>query len=298
METKYLKIGLISFVCIVFIFLLVKFLLLKESPQPPPPPPVEILSPEEVAIKYLELQQEKNRQEAEKYLFSDFSKVEIFRDNYQELRGFSYGVRLEEKSASLPGFKIITAEVGENEANIVLEEITNRVEGTNFFKFFLPPKLVFEVNLVKEGEDWKIIKIDSPDLVLERRLGEIVEIRENIFAKPVKISGYQPKDINVKPRAGFKFLSFLAEYENRSTDTITLTPPSGWTLIDENKNIYDSFRHLTVQREIKEVATPPEIKLKPNETEDVYFFFQVPKETQIQELVFKNLNKKVIFKID
>lgn len=296
---KKIKIGLLL-TFLIFTFLSIKFVFFQKKPPSPslPSPAEETLSPEETVIKYLHLEQGKNRQEAEKYLFSDFSKVEILGKSYYEIQNLSLGFYYEKTSTSSPEFEIITSEIKEDKAKVILQEIPNQFERTIFFEFLLPEKIIFETNLIKEGGQWKIVKINSPNLVLEKKLGEKIEISENLLVKPIEIKEYKPKNPNIRPEAGFKFFYFLSEYENQSTDTIVVSPPFGWTLIDENKNVYTSSRHLNAGREIQEVAVPPEIILEPEEIKSVYFFFQIPRESQPEKLIFKNLNKKVIFEVN
>lgn len=297
METRYLKIGLIFILLAIIVFVLVKFLLPKKTSQPPPPPSVkEVLSPEETVIKYLSLEFEKDRQEAEEYLFSDHSKIEVLREGYSNIGSFFLNdTKGGNTQGSLPEYNIKNEVIEGDRAKVNLEVATNKLEGSIFFIFSLPKNITFEADLVKERENWKIIKIDSPTLVLVKNLGQKGEVIENVFVTLNKIGEYQP--VGIKPPVGLKFISAEVEYENKSNTNMNFLPLSEWRLTnDSNKEIYYPTFTLIPSRE-ERIAVPAEIKLNPDETKRGSFFFQVPKDLNIKELVFQNLEKRIIFEI-
>ncbi len=290
---RFLKIGAILIFACILVFVLVKIFILKPS-LPPPPSEIPLLSPKEVVIKYFTLEQEKNREESEKYLFSDFSRVEILGENYQKQNLHYYPwYQPEEKEGLLPEYQIRESEIGENKAKITLEATTNKVEGSLFFNFYLPEKIIFEIDLGKEGDYWKITKIDSPDLVLESGFEEKIEIKENVSVKPIKIEDYISKER--KPVSGFKFLSLEVETENKSTEVINLYQFIDWRIIDEKNQIY-----YPIPKPGSEATQQiiPDFKLSPHNTKITHLFFEVPEEISVREVVFENQYKKVIFKID
>jgi len=296
METKYLKIGLILIIFIIIVFLLVKFFLQKSPLQPPPPPP-EILSPEEVAIRYLSLEQQEDREEAKRYLASDLPKVKIFGENYEDL----YRILWSQWKGPLPKYQIKNVQILENETKITIEVTTSKIETVGkeaespiFFNFDPPRKVIFEIDLVKEGNYWKIIKIDLPDLVLERKLGEKVEIIENVFIKPIGIKEYLAKE--TKPAEGFKLLSLEVEYENKRNESLGFYFYSfgDWRLFDENNVSYKPIFDPSNPVEIP----PPVPEMGPKETKRIDIFFEVPENVALKELIFQNPEKKIIFKID
>lgn len=295
---KFLIRGAILVFCLILIFIILKIFILKPS-LPPSPLEIPPLFSEEVVIKYFELEQEKNREESEKYLFSDLSKVEIFGENYQKqnLQYFLW-TQPEEKEGPLPEYQIKDSHIEENEASITIEVTTSKMEGSLFFNFYLPKKVVFETDLVKEGGYWKIIRIDSPDLVSKSELGEEIEIKENIFVKPIKIKDYISKER--KPVPGFKFLYLEIEFENKSIEAINLYQFIDWRIIDEKNQIYYPIPKpgLATQQTLIESSILIDFTLNPGSTKEIHLFFEVPENVSLKELVFKNLDKKIIFKID
>jgi hypothetical protein len=289
---KFLKIGLISAVVLILIFFLIKIFILK-PPLPPDIPSSPPKEAKEVVIKYFSLEQEKNRRESEKYLFSDFTKVEIFGKNYQNLKIF-YWTQLEEKEGSLPEYQIKDSLIKENEANITVEVITNRMENSLFFNFFLPEKIIFEVNLVKEGDYWKIVKINSLDLISKRNYREKVEIKENIFIKLISINYDLPKKI--KPsEEGNKVLFLEIEFENKSTELFGFSSLNEWRVVDKDKDFYYPIPDPTI---VSEKIILPDIKLEPNTIERSNIFFEVSEDFLVKEVIFQNQYKENIFTID
>lgn len=295
---KILIMGLVLILFLISIFILVKIFILKPSP---PPSPLEIppLFSEEVVIKYFELEQEKNREESEKYLFSDLSKVEIFGENYQKqnLQYFLW-TQPEEKEGPLPEYQIKSSQIEKSKAKIILEVTTSKMEGSLFFNFYLPKKVIFETDLVKEGGYWKIIRIDSPDLVSKSEPGEEIEIKENIFVKPIKIGDYISKER--KPVPGFKFLYLEIEFENKSIEAINLYQFIDWRIIDEKNQIYYPIPKpgLATQQTLIESSILIDFTLNPGSTKEIHLFFEVPEEILIKEVIFRSQYKKIIFKID
>jgi hypothetical protein len=293
-KTKYfLKIGIISIIVLVLIFILVKYFISKPSPPPPP----ETFSPEETIIKYFSLEQEGKREEAKKYLSSDLSKVKIFGEEYFNLQRILWAPW----KGSLPEYRIKNIQTSEKVAKVNIEITTDRIEALTkenrfhvFFRFDLPRKAIFEIDLVKENDCWKIVKVNLPDLILERKLKEEVEIIENVFIKPIKIEEYSVEGI--KPGKGFKFLSLEVEYKNKRAESLGSYFYSfrDWRIIDENKVFYKPVFNPSNPIEI----SPPVPELGPNESKKIKIFFKVPENIDLKELTFQNLDKKVIFKID
>lgn len=142
---KYFLIVGVSILTLILIFVILRFFVFKQ--RPPSEPPV-VLSPEEVAINYFSLEFNRNRNESEKYLFSDFSKVEILGENYLSTR-ISLQTQPAKKAGLKPDFKITNQEVQDNEAKISLEVLTNEMEGSLFLSFYLPKKTAFQHRLGK-----------------------------------------------------------------------------------------------------------------------------------------------------
>jgi hypothetical protein len=300
MEVKYLKVGAILLLIILIIIVLFKFL-----PSKPPPTllpsekTIEKLSPEEVVIKYLSLEQQEKREEAKKYLSSDFSKVEIFGEKYPDLSLVLWGIW----KGPVPEYQIKEIETLDDESEVVLKVRTQRIESkkkggeySTFFIFKNPKEIFFDATLIKEGKDWKIRKIDLPELILERKLGEKVEITKNVFIKPDRIEDYPVKIIKLKPKKGFKFVSLSVQYENLNNEGTGnyFYVFRDWKIIDEEKRVYNP-----VFNPSNPVEFPPPIpKLEPKEIKTVNVFFEIPENTKLKELIFQNLDKKVIFKID
>lgn len=295
METKYLKIGLILIICIILIFVLIKLFLPRKPIQPPPPPPPPpILSAEEVAVNYLSNELDKNRVEAEKYLLSDRSKVEIFGENYQVISSSFIGKKPESGKSPEYQIKNIKVEDGKTEMNI--EVTTNEAEGSIFFTFLLPKKLVLDITFAKEGDNWKITEINAPDLIIKSTLENKVELKENVFVRPINIGVYKPAGI--KAPTGSKFLSLEVEYENKTNDSVVFSPLTEWRLIDINKEVYYPVFKLITNRGSNETSLETSIIVKSGEKKELGLFSTVPEDSQIEELVFKNLTKKIIFSID
>lgn len=291
---RFLIWGLVFVFCLVSVFVLVKIFVLK--PLPPPPPEIP-LSPEKVVIKYFSLEQQTNREEAKKYLFSDLSKVKIFGQNYQDLRTVFWGTWQD----PLPKHQIEETQILGNEAKVTLGVVTNRIEAMTkegdfpiFFELDPPGKIIFEANLIKEGDYWKIVKIDLPELILERKLGDKVEVIKDVFIRPIKIEKYLAK--GVKPAEGFEFLSLEVEYENKRAESLGFYFYifGDWRIIDENqkshKPIFDPLEPIEVPSPVPEMG--------PEETKKISVFFETPEDILLKELIFQNFDKKVIFKID
>jgi len=292
---KILIIGLVSVFVLILIFVLMKIFILKPKPQSITPSPVTYpTSPEEVVIKYFLLEQERNRQEAEKYLFSDFPKVEIFNEKYENLRRFFWAqpvwIQPEEKEGGLPEYQIKNIQIKNSEANITLDIKTNKMEGSVFFNFYLPSEVIFEINLIKEEDYWKIIKIDWPGLVLEKKLGEKIELKESIFMEVIGLKDREIKEI--KPPEGFKTVSLQVQYENKSTEIVKLSHYMSWAIVDEKNNSYSPIYEALLQSK-----KPPllEIELKPNSIKSDYIFFQTPENALLEKVILREPSRKIIF---
>jgi hypothetical protein len=284
METKYLKIGLIFAFCIIIVFLLVKFFLPKKTTQPQPSQPSKVLSPEEVAIKFFELESEGNRIEAEKFLFSDFSKVKIFDEEYLILKSNLWS---QPNRIFKANYNIKSKEIKEKESKISLEIEVK--EGVPFlFVFNLPEKVNFEIELTKENNEWKIVKIDSPDLIVKTKIGERVEIKKNIFIKTNRIGEFISKEI--EPREiNNKILFLETEYENSSEKEILFSPLAEWRISNTEGEFFFGTKFTN--------GTTTEIKIGGNESKRIKIFFEVSQNFSVKEVIFQNLDKKVIFEI-
>jgi len=267
---KFLKIGLISIIALVLIFLLIKFFILK--PSKPSPPTITLISPAETVIEYLQQEQEGKRGKAEIYLHPNFYLVRILDQYYSNIR-WKF-LNLEEKTGPLPEFKIINSQIGENEAVITLEEITNRERGAIFFDFPLPEKITFEITLTKFENQWKIIKVDSPDLVFKTKVGEEVEIKKGIFVTLIKI-----EDSTLE-----------IEYENKSNEVFNYNPFDEWKIIS-----WDGKSYTLIQNLLKPALSGG--RLNPGNMKRGYLSFELPKDILIREIVFRIPEKKIIFQI-
>lgn len=144
-----------------------------------------------------------------------------------------------------PEYRIKDSQISENESKAIIEVIASKIEVMTkeiefpvFFNFDPPKKVIFEIDLIKEKDYWKIIKIDLPELISERKIGERVEAIENVFIRPIRIEEYSVEGI--KPAEGFKFFSFEVEYENKKIESLGFYfySFSDWRVIDENKAVY------------------------------------------------------------
>lgn len=294
---KYLKIGVIFIFASILIFALVKIFILKPSSTSlPPVKETPALSPEETVIKYFELEQKRNREESEKYLLSDLSKVKILSDDYQNLNSALW-YQPEKRGGPLPEYQIKNSHIKKNKANVTLAVTTNKMKDSLFFNFYLPETVVFEIVLVKERGRWKIIEINSPDLVLESKLGEERKIRENIFVKLIRTGNYLPKVINIKQNKGSKLFFLEVEYKNKSNKLVRLSPFLEWQVINKNEEVY--YPALKLIRNPKTGdAEYPIIKLAPGRLRESTIMFEVPKNFVAKEAIFQNLYKKIIFKVE
>ncbi len=300
MEIKYLKVGGILLLIILIIIVLSKFLPSKPPPSSlPSEKTIEKLPPEEVVVKYLSLEQQEKREEAKKYLSSDLSKVEIFGEKYQDLSLVLWGIW----KGPVPEYQIKEIKILDNESEVVLKVKTQRIESkkkegeySTFFIFQNPKEIIFDATLIKENKDWKIKKIDLPELIVERKLGEKVEIIKNVFIEPDRIEDYSAKRTKLKPKKGFKFVSLSVQYENLNNEGMGnyFYVFREWKIIDEKKKVYNPIFNPSNPIELP----PPIPELGPKETKVVNVFFEIPKNTKLKELIFQNLDKKVIFKID
>jgi hypothetical protein len=172
-------------------------------------------------------------------------------------------------------------------------EKTNKKEGWIFFDFYLPKEINFEAKLIrlgswKKGYQWKIIGLNSPDLVWERNLRERTEIKENVFIKPIKIE-------KVEFPAMRKIYSLEIEYENSSQESIFIYPFSEWRIVDLNGELF-APPSITSSLFLRE-PTLLGGELKAGEKRIGYVMFEVPREISAKEIIFKTMEKKIIFKI-
>lgn len=300
MRAKYLKEAGILLSIILIIIILFKFLPSKPPPSSLPSEKIiEKLSPEEVVVKYLSLEQQEKREEAKKYLSSDLLNVKIFGEKYQDLSLVLWGTW----KRPVPEYQIKGVQTLDDESKVVLKVKTPRIEVRRkegeysiFFIFQNPKEVIFDVTLIKEDKDWKIKKINLPELILEKKLGERVEIIKNVFIKPDGIEDYSIEKIKLRSKEGFKFVSLSVQYENLNDEATEnyFYVFSDWRIIDENGEVYNPIFNPSNPIELP----PPIPELGPKKTKMVKVFFEVPENTKLKKLIFQNLDKKVIFKID
>lgn len=159
--------------------------------------------------------------------------------------------------------------------------------------------------MVKEGADWKILKIDSPDLVLTNKFGEKVEIMKGVFIQPIKIIDYKDK----KPaNLSNKFVLLNVGYENELDEIINFSTVIEWRIFNQSGEFYYPIINIDWQTvnqnnppqstSKSEITWLPDIKLNPRSSQKTNIFFEIPKDFIIEELIFQNYSKKVIFKFD
>jgi len=305
---KYIIIAGIIIVISLVLIIVTKFISKKPGEQPfqPPSLPQGITpgSPEEAAIRYLQWQQEGLTGEAEKYLLPslNLASVEVFGESYSGLRGIAWQSTGEEKGDS-PEFQVKKSEIGKEKSEISLEEVTNSKEGSLFFGFRLPEKIIFDVTLVGYKGKWKITKIDSSDLVSREKIGERTEIKTNVFVKISKAESYSIKDMTPPP--GFKFFSLKLKYENESNVPFSFQPFNEWKIVDENGKIYSpsspnlhSTGFITLNPTLRKPILGEGvtiIEIKPGSQEQGYISFVLPENIVLKETFVKNYDKKIIF---
>jgi len=288
---KALIVIVVLLFCLVPVSLLVKTFWLNRP----------VLSPFEVSLSYLQLEQNSQRKRAEGYLF-DFQKVEIFGERYPILRNTIWAQK--EKKGEEPVFEKKEEKINKEKARVSLLEKTKRNEGLIFFGFKLPKEVVFEIELKKaggwkKGYQWKITRINSPTLVSEGKIGEEKEIKENVFVKPIKIEEYMPlassPEVVGKLPENLKSLTLEIEYKNNSNNPVGFYPFSEWRVVDK-----DGKEYICPPQTSARVFREPTLfggKLKPKETKRGYIPFEVPKDFSVEEIIFKNMEKKVIFSL-
>lgn len=274
---KLLLLGVVLFL----IFLLVKTFYFNKPK----------LSPEKIVISYLELEQFSQRNLAEKFLFSDFEKVEILKEKYKDISRLNW-IQTEKEGAE-PIFEIKEIKIEKKDAKIKIYEKTNRKEGWIFFDFYLPKQIVFEAGLTKigswkKGYQWKIIKLDSLDLILEGKMGEKAEIKKNVFVKPIQFE-------KVEIPAVKKVYSLEIEYENNSQELIDIYPFSDWRIVDAGGEIFSPPPVTSAVFLREPVLLGGE--LHPGESKRGYVMFEIEKEISAKAVIFKNMEKKVIFEM-
>jgi hypothetical protein len=285
-KAKYwLKVIFLSFLIILFIFLLIKTFFLNRPK----------IKPGEIAIFYLK-EAQSSIEKAESYLYPDLKRIEIFEGNYEELKKFK--ITQKEKEGEEPVFEIKDEKIEKNKATVNVFERTNKKEGWFFFGYYLPKEISFKVELEKigswkKGYEWKIIKIDSQDLIKKAKFGEKVEIEKGIFVKPIKIEEYKPE--NVKIPQGIKILSLEIEYENNSEKEISIYSFGGWYIIDDRGDAFfpPSFSSARVLRQPVLMG----LELKSGERKSGYTVFEVQKEINLKEIIYKDWQRKIIFQL-
>lgn len=279
------------------IFAAIFFLLLKTFYLDKPK-----LSPLETATAYLKLAQNPKSEESEKakkYLFSDLGKIEILGEKYKEVRWVQ-----KEKEGEEPIFEETPSQSSPNLGGekkgikITLLEKTNKNQGLIFFGYKLPKEILFEVYLAKEGDRksgyfWKIIKINSPTLIFEGKIGERQLVRENmVFARVIKLEEYASQNRDLPKE--LKILTLEIEYQNDGPGPAEFLPFSEWKVADKNGQEYGP-PPLTSARVLREPALLGR-ELKAGEKKIGYVSFEVPKDFIADKIILKNLERKVIYK--
>lgn len=162
-----------------------------------------------------------------------------------------------------------------------------------FFDYYLPKEIIFEAELIKiggwkRGYQWKIVKLNSPDLILERKFGERVEIRENVFVKPIKIE-------KMEIPANRKIYSLEIEYENNSNKPIRINPFGEWRIVDAEGKVFNPASLTSALFLRQPVLLGKE--LEPGETKRGYVMFETQNEVSAAKIILKNMEKKVIFEM-
>jgi len=285
--SKVLKtLGILIF-CGALIFLLIKTFYLNKPKT----------LPKEVAISYLKAEQDFNREEAEKYLSADWKKLEILGEKYENLSKRKWIVQ--ETKGKEPTFEIKDEKVEGNQTNINLVEKTNKKLNQPFFEFLLPKVIVFDVVLEKQGSwkdgySWQIIKIDSPTLLLESKIGKEVEINNGIFVKPIKIEEYLPKDIELPEK--IHILSLEIVYRNKTNKSVNILSFGEWRLVDKQEKIFYPPPLSSAIALRKPAFLGQEIRA--GQSKKGYVVFEVSRETlpnNIEKIIFKDFTRKIIF---
>jgi hypothetical protein len=250
------------------------------------------LSPDEVVISYLQKEQSFQRNLAEEKLLPDFEKVEVLSEKYSDINRLNWIQN--ERAGGEPIFETKEIKIKGKEAGVKILEKTNIKEGWIFFDYYLPKEITFEAGLTKigswkKGYQWKIIKINSPDLILERKFGERVEIRENVFVKPIKIE-------KLEIPANRKIYSLEIEYENNSNKPIRINPFGEWRIVEANGKVFNP-PSLTSALFLRQPVLFGR-ELEPGETKRGYVMFETQNEVSAVKIILKNMEKKVIFEIE
>ena len=293
---KWLIIGVGGIVLLSILFIVFKFFIFK----PPTPKEIETgfpegiapSSPEGVAIKFLLASQEGERNEERQYLFPDFSKVKIFKESYISVIS-KYIWKSKSKEGTPPEFKVLEKKKNANEAIIKIEEITNRRKGDLFFGFLLPEKINFEITLQKVDKNWKIIKVDSEDLVIQTKIGEKVKLNDLTSIKIVSFNEGLPQNINLEiPEPGKKFVFLKVEYENLSQKENRIDFLNNWSISSEKENV-----SVPIIFDKKGIKIEREKTLAPNEKTELFLIFEVPQTFSLKTATFQNNQRKIIFEI-
>ena len=302
---KYLIVGAVFGLVLILLLLLLKFFILKPPPpyQPPElPSSVKPGSPEEAAIRYLQWIQEGKKEGSEEYLYPTpplFPQVTILRNKYRDIKS---GLLFQpsKKEGPLPEYQVKESKTKDKIAKVVIEETTNNKEGAFLFGFLLMDKITFNITLAKSEEKWRIIDIDSPDLVLEKKTGEEAEIGNGVFTKLIAIEDYTSE--KAKPQKGMKLLSILVKYENKSKDLFSSQPFSEWKVVLINGESYSPLPPTTLSGlagKLNPLIRKPALLLKEGlkagSTEKGYISFTLPQKSSVKTVIFQNLFKKVIF---
>ncbi len=293
---RWLIIGVGAIILLSILFVVFKFFIFK----PPTPKEIETSlpegiipsSPEGVAIKFLLAFQEGRKNEERQYLFPDLSKVEILKESY--LSAISKYIWIpKSKEGTPPEFKVLEKKENANETNIKIEEITNRRKGDLFFGFLLPEKINFEITLQRVDKDWKIIKVNSEDLVIQAKIGEKVKLNDSTSIKVVSFNGGLPQNINLEilePERKFIFLK--VEYENLSQKENKIGFLNNWSIGSEKESV-----SVPIIFDKKGVKIEREKTLGPNEKIELFLIFEVPQTFLLKTATFQNNQRKVIFEI-
>jgi membrane-associated HD superfamily phosphohydrolase len=285
-KAKYwLKVIFLSFLIILFIFLLIKTFYLNRPK----------IKPGEIAISYLK-EAQSSIEKAENYLYPDLKKVKILDENYENLQNLKWVQK--EKEGEEPIFEIKSEKIKKNKAEVAILEKTNKKEGWLFFEYKLPKEILFEVSLEKlgswkKGYEWKIIEINSPDLIKKSKIGEKIEVEKGLFVKLINFEEYRPE--NLKIPEGLRIFSLEIEYENDSNQTKKIDSFGQWYIIDKEGEVFYSAFYPPSAFLRKPIFENTE--LKPGEKQRGYVTFEAKKEILPREIIYKDWERKIKFNL-
>ena len=252
----------------------------------------------QVAVSYFKAEQNFQREEAEKYLFSELSEVKILEKNYEDVRYFLEIAEEKKEIKKEPVFEEKKFDSKEEGKIVVLEKM-NKKQGFAFFGFNLPDEVLFEVELKKQGNwfkgyNWKIIKIDSSTLISNGVFGKEAQIKKDFFVKPIKFEKYSATETRMpKELEGY---TLEVEYSNNSDKKVFISPFNEWIVVDIDGKEYGSPPYTSAYFLRDPAFSGGEIKQ--NGKEKGYVSFELPKETLFKKIIFISESKKITFDLE